>query len=219
MGRQRSHPVFIYMPRGRTSFSQPNQPVFARVLNEGTATIDSLEVAGRQFSYVGDFITDRRDTTHLREGFSIGTSWEPILLVRRKDTIDGTNTASGISVDLGELSWLLDQSVAVEARTAVVPSGSPDWQTPSRTEASDTALEVANTMDSGSALGVSDNGHKWGGDIAEGGDKNDPSAGDADAFKTPFPRRSIVALFARSLTGTATTADATAVHATLPEGW
>jgi hypothetical protein len=168
---------------------------------------------------VGDFKTERRDTTHLREGFSIGTSWQPILFIRRADTINGTETAAGISVGLGELALLLDQSIAIEARTAVVPSGTPDWQDPSRTETEDTAIEVANTMDGGNALGVTDNGHKWGGTIAEGGEINKPAAAQSENFKTPFPRQSIVGVFAQSLTGTATTESNTALHATVPEGW
>lgn len=88
-GRQRAWPIFVYMPRGQTSISQPNHPVSAVLENDGTATADSLRVAGRQFSTAGEYSDEVRETTHLRENFDVPTSWTPVLLVRRKDTIDG----------------------------------------------------------------------------------------------------------------------------------
>ena len=216
-GRQRAWPLFVYMPRGQTSISQPNQPVSCVLNNDGTATADSIKVAGRQFSTAGDFEDETRETSHLREDFDIPTTWEPWLLVRRKDTIDGTATAEGISFDLGPLAWAVDQSIAFEARIGVVPDGSPDWQAPSRTSPDETAVEVAETLDGGNPLAVTDNGEKYGGNLAgaaSGGNKT--LTDQSREFGAPFPRRTVNAIFAKALD---TATSGSSLNTTIPEGW
>lgn len=216
-GRQRAWPTFVYMPRGQTSISQPNQPVSCVLNNDGTATADSIKVAGRQFSTAGNFKDEVRETTHLLEDIDITTSWEPWLFIRRKDTIDGSVTAEGISLDLGPVEWGLDRAIAFEARVGVIPSGSPDWQTPSRTDPNETALEVAETMDGGGDLAVSDNGDKYGGALSG---TNSPSGNLTDSareFATPFPRQSVNAIFAKVTGGQAT--QNSDLNLTMPEGW
>jgi hypothetical protein len=55
---------FVFRPRNETVLGQFNQPIFARLDNDGTATADSMTVAERQFSYFGTPTAEPRPTPH-----------------------------------------------------------------------------------------------------------------------------------------------------------
>lgn len=206
-GRQMSVPAFVFKPVGQTSFSQPNQPLFAALDNGATATADSARVAGRQFSTAGGFQDTRRDTSDYRGDLSLPGSdgAEGLLLCfRRKPGYEG------IEIGIGDL--VVDLSAAGLLKYVIYPdfgNQTPSWEPPSEktNRPDETAIQIAVEDGTGDPLTIDTTvGTEFGGTLLTG-NKNatEPVSGDAARF--PVPRNEPVAIVGKNLTGSSTTAD------------
>lgn len=195
-GRQRSWAPFIFKPLGQTSFAKPNQPVFCRLDNNGTATADSIRVAGRQVSTVGDFKDSTRETTHLHDQANLPGSNTTLFAFRRKPGFEG------VELGIGRAETFLSGG-RVFIGLVVNPNlggQTPDWQVPSGKNTGDeTAIEVAELDDTGSDLTADlATGERYNGKLAVAG-SGTGSLTQRGPITFPVPRNQPVVFYARSL--------------------
>lgn len=203
-GAQSAVDLFAFEPRGQTSFTQPNQPLFARLDNDGTATADSLQVAGRQFSVVGDFEDNFRERTHFEDPVTFpGTEGQRgfLLAFRRKPGYEGVEI--GIDNVVTELS---NDGLIGELIYADFGGQTPDWEAPSGINNPDeTAIEVATQDTGGNPLTINaPAGVIYGEDYVQGGNKNQRKPSTRGPVNFPIPRNFPVAFIGTNITGSST---------------
>lgn len=84
--RQNNFLVHVYKPGNVTSLKNPNLPISAEINNNGTAGDRSINVAGRQYSLLGDYHPISRVVSHYRTTASINSrvNFIPIISIRKK---------------------------------------------------------------------------------------------------------------------------------------
>lgn len=213
-GRQNAIDLFAFKPIGQTSVSQPNQPVFARVDNQGTAEADQCKVAGRQFSVIGDFKDQERETSLLEENLSVPSGSGDVFAIafRRKPGFDGIELGIRdiISVTNNPVFLTVDVNAGFGAQ-------SPNWETPSTLTANpeETAIEVARVDGGGSRLTVDSRARRYNGTISTGSNQQS-GVSERGPVKFPVIREQPVAINFRNLSGNSTTVD---VNPRLIETW
>lgn len=134
----RQRPITVHRTRvtGSVSTEQPNLPIRAEVANNGTATALDLFVGGRRQHVLGSYEPNRRITTERRLGMaSIGTTFLPVISMRRKSAFLGT------SVKLGKVEILTDADLVWQVRTGASLTGA-SYATPTDHDAAETAVEA-----------------------------------------------------------------------------
>jgi hypothetical protein len=74
-----------FVPANGQAMEDPNQYIFARVDNGTTTTAVEIEVGGRRYDVQGKFKPPVRKTHARRTGVSVGTSYTPVICVRKED--------------------------------------------------------------------------------------------------------------------------------------
>lgn len=204
-GWQNAIDLFAFKPIGQTSTTQPNQPLFARVDNQGTASADQCKVAGRQFSIVGDFEDQQRETSALEENLSVPSGSGDVfaLAFRRKPGYDGielglrdiitsTNNPAFLTIDVN----------------ADFGGQTPDWETPSTitNNPEETAVQVARVDQTASRLTVNDRARRYNGTIVTGSNQQ-ANVSQRGPVQFPVIREQPVAINYRNLSGSSTTID------------
>jgi hypothetical protein len=77
--------VHRHVPAAGQALEDPNLPIFAEVDNGNGTTNVELEVGGRRYDIQGKFRPPLRKTHARRTGVSVGTSYTPIICVRKED--------------------------------------------------------------------------------------------------------------------------------------
>lgn len=85
IARQQFIPCHSVKVEGATSITSPNLRVFAEVDNGGDASDLSIDVGGRQYSVIGQYIPKFRFTGEFRGSTSTSTTVIPLISFRRKD--------------------------------------------------------------------------------------------------------------------------------------
>jgi hypothetical protein len=157
--------VHRYRPTVTTSFSDPNLPIRAQVLNgSSSSTQIALYVAGRQYSIHSPYVPNRRVTCEYRLNVSsISTTFTPMISFRRKLDFPTAGRANSVSVKLegvditssGDLVWQIIFNPSTLSTTS--------WGAISGIPASETCLEKdisATTVSGGIAVytGLAANG-------------------------------------------------------------
>lgn len=202
-GRQNAIELFAFKPVGQTSIAQPNQPIFARLDNQGTAEADQCKVAGRQFSVVGDFEDRLRETSELVEDVALPNTGAETFVVtfRRKPGYPG------IEIGIRDIITAINNrgflSVAINADFG---AQTPDWSAPSTVSDNpeETALETATVDTGGDPLTVDTQARKYNGTIITG-DNQSSSVSERGPVEFPVIREQPVAFLARDLTGNGST--------------
>lgn len=128
--------LHTFRSENETSIEDPNQPIRVEIDNGGTATAQTLYVAGRQFSLYGEYNPNRRITSERRfEMGSIGDTFLPAISFRRKSAYGSA------SVKVAGIDLISSDDIFYEIRSGATLT-SPTWGTPTNTSAAETATEV-----------------------------------------------------------------------------
>lgn len=125
-------------PSGEAFWSNPKLPI-RQYASNGTSSEDvQLYVGGRHFAVTGRYDPNRRQTAAFADQVTVPTTGlTPLVSFRKKDVRKFFTR----SVKISGLSVLSDENLRVE----ILLGGSltdPDWETPTRVPADETALEV-----------------------------------------------------------------------------
>jgi hypothetical protein len=96
-GTLREHLVHSFVPANGQAMEDPNQYIFARVDNGATTTAVEIEVGGRRYDVQGKFKPPVRKTHARRTGVSVGTSYTPIICVRKEDPFPESGRQNSIN--------------------------------------------------------------------------------------------------------------------------
>ena len=152
---------FVFHPTDENVLTQFNQPVFARLTNDGTAEADSMRVTERQFSQFGTNSAPERGTPHCFDLAKTAASPTCILAVRRADAGGGTR------LDLSNIAISVDNDAHVWFIVAPDVTGgdaSGNWTQPvqdfagSTVAESETAVEVNESLTVDASTGIAFNG-------------------------------------------------------------
>lgn len=122
---------------GATSVVSPNLPIRATIANGGTATAQTMYVAGRQYSQQGAYRPYFRTTSAYRLSLgSVGTTFLPVISFRRKSAfISARIRPAGYGILVSSADVLVQLRVNASLTSA-------SYGTPNDTTAAETALEV-----------------------------------------------------------------------------
>jgi len=202
-GNYRPHPIGVFEPKNDISFEQPNQPVTARLDNEGGSTEDSVEIAGRQYSSAGESSVEKKKAPHFSEGgVTVGTSYTPVAAFKRKQGEEGT------SIDAASIEIQTDQRLfAYLEINADIDDANTTFQDPSTVmNSSETSIEVADPDNSSLATNQRGAGTSYGVEPSIfGAGKNDAVVSESGPSDFPIAREDVVVLWAKTVTGQSAT--------------
>lgn len=140
--------VHRFKPSNQTSLTDPNLPLRAQIVNNGsTSEARNIFVGGREYSIIGEYNPVFRITSD-RRNVSVGTSGVPVLSFRRKSEFPNTsNRPNSVSVKLEGLDIVTGSDVFYQVIVGGTLNGSFDNFPTSNTSIPDdeTALLVNNT--------------------------------------------------------------------------
>lgn len=127
-----------------------NRQLRAEVENGGTDQNLDLYIGGRQYSLWGDKGTfERRDIPTVVEGYSPGTTYEPIIAVRKQpDFPPGTSRGNSVSVRIVNIDAVSDGSAQLRLTFDADVTNENDFSPPEgwdNTEAATETINVDNT--------------------------------------------------------------------------
>lgn len=99
-GTLRPNVVHTFVPSNGQAMEDPNQYIFAQVDNNTTTTDVEVEVGGRRYDIQGEFKPPTRKTHHRRTGLSVGTSYVPVICVRKEDPFPEAGRQNSINAFL-----------------------------------------------------------------------------------------------------------------------
>lgn len=183
-----------FRPDSNTSIRNPNLPIKAEVTGSGDG---QLYVSGRQFAIVGRYIPQQRTNGLRRTLSSIGTSWTPIIAVRRQDNDSAKRTEINVQGVTAFTDGKVEIAVVVNPTITFGTAQVPDLAT-----TSETVVEFSDNPSSFS-LGA---GNTILTDIlnASGSGSNATGNQTWPGISIPIPRRQPAVLVARAFTGTVT---------------
>jgi hypothetical protein len=201
-GTQKKFVLHEYTPTLTTSTLNPNLPIRAKVTNGGTATAQTMYVAGRQYSINGKFDANKRSNGHYRASAlgSIGTTFLPVMSFRRKTAFQS------ISAITEGFDALVDVNMYWQLRVNGTLTGA-SFGTPSNTTATETCMEVdtsATAISGGEILNP--------GGVLAASSKQTVSLTAARALSLDIPQSQPVTLCVRTVTGTNASVDALVMH-------
>jgi hypothetical protein len=190
---QRSIVVHRFSAIAQTSIIDPNQPIRAKIENGATATAHTLYVGGRQYSILGSYNPNVRNTGQYRlnQGSITSAAFVPLITFRRKAAYDTT------SVKVRHLTLITNQDVIWQVRLNGVLTGE-SYITPSDYTAQETAVEsdISATAITGGEV-IDD-------DIIEGGVGNKTNARTYGTVGFDFINQQPVTLCAKAVGADAT---------------
>lgn len=123
-------------PLGNTTLSKQNLPIRVEVDNPDTTDFDVF-VGGRQMTIRGQFDPTARLNGEFRTDVSLsGTTWVPIMSLRKKAAFDN------IGAGFFDVDVIATEDVFLQIRSDAGSTTDTDYQTPSNTDAGETAVEV-----------------------------------------------------------------------------
>lgn len=192
---------FVFHPTDENVLEQFNQPVFARLDNDGTATADSIEVTERQFTRFGSNEGPERATQHCFDLAKTAAGPTCLVGVRR------ANAGGGTRVDILNTLLAPDSNTHIYylVNPTVTANGEDaNWNLPNKDFAgnspdpSETRVEVNEALEVDATTGVALDGG-----IVNGGNKNNVVAETTDFFSSPFIRDRPVAVMIEPFAGAA----------------
>ena len=195
---------FVFHPTTENVLEQFNQPIFAKLDNDGTATADSLFVTERQFSRFGTNEGPERGTQHCFDLEKTAGSPTCLVGIRRADSGGGTRLDVLdviLSVDNTAHVWfIVDPDVTANGSDA-------NWSRPDRdfdgttTPADETKIEVNESLEVDATTGIGLDG-----DVVQGSSGGGPPGSriqpDTTSFRSsPFIRDRPVAVMIEPLAG------------------
>lgn len=183
---------FVFHPTDENVLEQFNQPVFARLDNDGTSTVDSIEVTERQFTRFGTNEGPERATQHCFDLAKTAAGPTCLVGLRRGKAGGGTR------VDILNTLLAPDSNTHIYylvAPTVTANGGDANWNLPNKDFAgnspapSETQLEVNEALEVDATTGVALDGG-----FVAGGNKNKVSAESTSFFSSPFIRDRPVAV-------------------------
>jgi hypothetical protein len=195
---------FVFHPTAENVLTQFNQPVFARLSNDGTAEADSMRVTERQFSHFGTNAAPERGTPHCFDLTKTVSSPTCLVAVRRADAGGGTRldlSDVAISVDTDAHVWFI---VAPDVTSG---GASGNWTQPvqdfagSTVAESETAVEVNESLTVDASTGIAFDGSVVEG-TSGGGVPGASAAPNTTSFRSsPFIRDRPVAVMGEPVAG------------------
>lgn len=196
---------FVFHPTDENILEQFNQPVFARLDNDGTATADSLIATERQFTQFGSNDSPERSTQHCFDLAKTIGSPTCLLAVRRAEAGGGTRLDiidTEINVDNdAHIYYLVDPDVTANG-------GDANWNLPQRdfagnqALASETRIEVNESLEVDATTGVALDGN-----AVEGAGNNKVSPSDTSFRSSPFIRDRPIAIMIEPFAGASDVTD------------
>jgi hypothetical protein len=190
---------FVFHPTTENILEQFNQPIFARIDNDGTAESDSLTVTERQFTVFGSAASPQRGSQHVFDLNKTVSSPTCIIAIRRADPAGGTRLdilESVLQTDNDVHLWYLVDP------DPVANNGDANWVQPQRdfagniASSTETSIEVNEALTVDAATGVALDG-----DIVEGGNRNQTSPGTTSFRSSAFIRDRPVCIMAEPFAG------------------
>lgn len=196
-GRMRKVYPFVFEPAGEEILNQFNQPIFARLDNDGTATADSIITTERQATNFGRSTGPRRGTQHVSSLSKSVTGPTALIGARRRDAGGPTR------LDIIDVEGVFDARCHVWFLVNPTVTNSPTWGEPVRDLSGDaapqteTALEVSEDIEVDPSTGVSLDGN-----ILEGGTGANAAPESTSFASSPFIRgRPVVVMIEPFLDG------------------
>jgi hypothetical protein len=139
-GIQRKYILHRFTPTAGQSTNNPNLPLRARLQNGGTATAQTMYVAGRQYSIFGRYNPNRRSNGHFLSTplTGIGTTFVPVMSFRRKTAF------ATVSAKSSSMEALANANMYWQLRLNGTLTGAV-YGTPANTTAAETCMEVDTT--------------------------------------------------------------------------
>lgn len=178
--------------KGEPSVRDANLPISYSIKNNGTASEKSLYVAGRSYQILGDYDPDVRQKSVDRIGFSVSTTWRPVISIRKKEAFRNVSVASA------QYNILSTEDVLFHWRLGPTLTGA-NFTTPDFIDPNETGLEVDNE-----ATAVT-GGERLSGLNSSGGGGNKSLDTASDPAPLELPDRQEATLVCRTVSGTATT--------------
>jgi hypothetical protein len=202
---QRNIIVHRFSATATTNIIDPNQPIRAKIENGATATAHTLYVAGRQYSILGAYNPNTRNTGQYRtlQASITSAAFVPLITFRRKAAYEST------SVKVRHFTIITDQALIVQVRVNGSLTGA-SYITPTSYTAQETAVEADISATAITGGDVIDD------DLMSGGGAN--KSGDARTVGTigfDFINQHPVTLCARAVSTTATVTS----HLSVLEEW
>lgn len=190
---------FVFHPTDENVLDQFNQPIFARLDNDGTATTDSMRVTERQFSQFGTNSAPERGTQHCFDLAKSVSSPTCLLGVRRAEAGGGTRLDiinTNISVDEdAHVYYLVNPDVTANG-------GDSNWSLPERdfagnqAPADETRVEVNESLEVDPTTGIALDG-----DTVQGAGNNKVAPKTTSFRSSPFIRDQPVAIMIEPFAG------------------
>ena len=186
----------------------PNQPIAVRARNQGTTgnPLD-VRVMGRQYFVMGDYEPDKRIIGEYRFAQEVGTDFVPLIAFRGRGgvfrSVSRKLSGSSISASGGDVFWQIRLFSGITGG---------EWAAPRNTDGgaeSATEFNVGATAVDGEGVQI------FGGDFAVSGQGNSSRIASAELPTLDVPSAAdadVVALVARSISGTATVSSALRVQ-------
>lgn len=190
---------FVFHPTTENILDQFNQPVFAKIDNDGTAESDSLKVTERQFTVFGETNSPERGTQHVFDLTKTVSSPTCLVGVRRGEAGSGTridilNTTIQPDNDI-HLWYLVDPD-------ATGGNADSNWVQPQRDFGGNTAATTETVSEVNESLTVdASTGIALDGDIVEGGNKQQVSPDTTSFRSSPFIRDRPVCIMVEPFAG------------------
>lgn len=205
-GRQQPIPCMGLIPKSQTSFNNPNQPLFARVKNNGTSSNNKLNIAGRQAAFAGNNISKVNPIRHLIESPPTisSSSYTTVLIARRKSGFEGT------PIGIIGVNIIGSSSYDVEIRGRVDTSSNPSYSDPNRSLDGVPTVEIDESTSINSDTGFITAGEPV--DTGNSGSGPDTTSKARVESRLPtFVRQKPMALMMKDLTGSDSTPTAISV--------
>lgn len=189
-------------PTGSTTLTEQNNPIRVEVDNSSGSSDFDVFVADRQASLRGEFVPNQRLKGEQLTSVSLnGTTWTPILTLRKKSAFQG------IAVNLFSMRAFADSDIIVMVRSDVGSETDSDYGTPSDLNAGETAVET----DTSPSASVSDGFFRFR-TLFEGGTGAQSSFGEFEDIDLEEKRQRPMTIFARTVSGTGGTINAATLN-------
>jgi hypothetical protein len=201
---QKNIMVHRFSATAQTSIIDPNQPIRAKIENGATATAHTLYVGGRQYSVLGSYNPNVRNTGQYRllQGSITSAAFVPLITFRRKAAYNST------SVKVRHLTLITNQDVIIQVRVGGSLTGA-SYITPSDYTAQETAVEADISATAITGGDIIDD------DIIEGGVGNQSNSRTYGTVGFDFVNQQPTTLCAKAVSTTATVTS----HFSVIEEW
>jgi len=194
-GRIRKIYPFVFSPDGEELLDQFNQPVFARLDNDGTATADELIITERQALTYGVNQPPERGTQHVKTATETIGSPTAFVGLRRADAGGPTR------IDILDFDVRVNERAHVWFLVDPDVTNSPTWEqpardtVPNRAPATETAIEASDDIAVDASTGVALEGG-----IAGGATNQSDTVSTTSFGTSPFIRDRPVVMMLEPLT-------------------